>query len=189
MHAAVTGYDYRLVFRAFPEHVAFRELKNIVLAVHHSGWRAHHSEIDQAPVSLHDPFHDREHLLRATHIDNLQMSDAVEHGDVVVAHVRRAVSPGFKIGSRRKHSQVQAMALAQPSLQRPDGFQAFLVPDRDAAQNLSIEKRAERADPRVVTQGREGFAYAHHVGFRHTYIQRPRLIDGGDTCLQAAGGR
>src|SRR6266436_4038278 len=98
MHAAVTGYDYRPVLAAFPEHVTFRELKNIVLAVHHGGWGTHHPEIDQTTISFHDPFHDPEQLPRAAHIDNLQVSDGVEHRNIVIAHVRRAVGPCFKIG-------------------------------------------------------------------------------------------
>src|SRR5260370_39914728 len=59
------------------------------------------------------------------------------------------------------------------------------MPYRDAAENLPIEKGEDRADPSVVAQGREGFTDAHHVGFRDAYIQRPTVIDGRYTRLQA----
>jgi len=60
-----------------------------------------------------------------------QGSDAVEHSDIVVFILRRAVGTRFKIRSVSQASSGQAVTLAQAILVATPWIPAFLMPDRD----------------------------------------------------------
>src|SRR5712691_6202352 len=98
MYAAAAAYDDRGIARALPENVALSKLERVIAVVEHGRPGAHHADIHQAAVAIHDPPHDGEHLPRAGDVDNLQVSDGVEDDDVVVAHVGCAVGAGLEIG-------------------------------------------------------------------------------------------
>ena len=106
-------------------------------------------------VALHHPFHDREHLLRARDVDDLQVGDGIEGCAVVVAHMRRAVRARLEVGGRCEECDVEPVPLAQPSVLCAHGLQTLLVAHCDPPHHLPIEERTEGAAPRVVAQRRK----------------------------------
>src|SRR6187455_2555060 len=72
MHRTAAADETRSVVRALTQGVAFAELKREIAAVEYSGGSAHHTNVDQSSIALHDPIHDSEHLLGTGHIDDLQ---------------------------------------------------------------------------------------------------------------------
>ena len=115
------------------------------------------------------------------------MRDAIEDRDIVVAHVGRAVGPGFEIRRGGQKGQVQPVSFAQPAA-GGDGLQALLIAHGDPAQHLPIEEGTEGADPGVVAEGGVRLADIHHVGFGNAYVERPALVHRRHAGLQAAGG-
>ena len=66
------------VVRALAQDVPLAELERVVAAVDHRRRRAHHADVEQPAVALHDPLHQRQHLLRARDVDDLEVRQAVE---------------------------------------------------------------------------------------------------------------
>ncbi len=114
--------------------------------------------------------------------------DAVEDGDIVVAHVGGAVGARLEIRGRGEESEVEAVAFAEPAIARFHCLQPLLMAHRDAAQHLPIEERTEGADPGVVAESGERLANAHHVGFGDADVQGAILIHRADAGFEAAGG-
>src|ERR1019366_6528036 len=95
MDAAATAHDDRRVAGAPAQEVASPEVEREIVVVEHRGRSAHDPNVNQAPVTFHDPLHDGEQLSRAGDIDDPQVRQTVEDGDIVVAHVGCAVGPGL----------------------------------------------------------------------------------------------
>src|SRR5690348_9599584 len=103
MYATAAGHDNGFIFLPFLDHVSFAEFKFEFGTVDDAGWRAHDAQVDQASVPVHDPFHDAQQLLRAGGVNNLQMSDAIEDRNVIVAHVCRAIGASLKVWTGGEH--------------------------------------------------------------------------------------
>ena len=73
-------------------------------------------------------FIDAEQLLGTRYVDDFQMRDSIEDGDIVVAHVGRAIGPCFEIRSGGEERQVESMSLAQPAVWGLDRFEPLWCP-------------------------------------------------------------
>ena len=145
------------------------------------------THIKQSAIAGHHPLHQREHLLRARDVDDLQMRDRIERQIVVVAHVRRAVGARFEVRGGGEHREVEAVPFAEPAVRRGHRLHALLMADCDAAQHLPVVERAERADPGVAAERGKRLADAHHVGLGDADVQRAPLIHGSHAGFETAG--
>jgi len=158
MNTAATAHNYGAVFRALSKYVGLTEFKLEAARIQDRGPGPHDAHVQQSAIPGHDPLHEREQLLGTGDVNDFQVRHGIEGSVVVVAHVGGAVGSRLKIWRSSQNGEVEAVSLGKPAVTRPHRFQTLLVPHRDAAQHLPIDKRTERADPSVVAEDGEGFA-------------------------------
>src|SRR6185437_11102968 len=84
MNAASTADNGGDVRGTLTENGPFAKFEFIVAFVKNRRTGSHHANVNEPPVTLHDPLHDGEHLSRAGHVDNLQLADGIEDQVVVI---------------------------------------------------------------------------------------------------------